>query len=617
MKPTIINMQDAFAISRDVYEPSDIEAQECIDMYHNRQYTQAELDVLTSRDQPVETFNIIKMFSNAVEGYMESTVHDVQIAPRYMSNPASALLLNDTVGYVLDTNEFEMEGAKCVLDGILTGKLCVDYDIVDTEEVDTFGRKVKELRINHLPAMRTRIDPMSEKDDMSDAVHWHSWKWVSAEEFKNTWGSRKEARATSYSTYGVDDKMTEFENKYNIRFHGKFNEWDNYLVIRTVMRDGDKTYSVIWHEDMILEKKLIPYKKVQSPIRVVKLSRSDKAEHYGLFREIIESQKAINQALIQIQLLINTKKAFVEKDAVEDVDVFRDEFNRVNEVVQVKDLEGFKIEDLSKDVLQQYTIIDKGLERCKTVLGINDSFLGQAFAADSGRKVNLQANSSKSQMTPIVKRIKFFYKMVGTDTVNFIQQYYTSSQILRVSDKVNGDRFLALNQPIQMPTGNVDAQGQMETNPVFDEEIDPDTGEAMEDGDGNILMTPVADPDTDIRFQTVDVKVEAVPYNNAAEQNQLLFETFLNGPTGQSVLQTNPAGYFKIAGMNVAEFGTKSAPAIAEVLYQTGQMVGGGQMDPSLAQAGGDVQAIQGGALGGSNGGGPKSQQLQIPTGGK
>ena len=617
MRPTIINCQDAYAISRSVYKSSDEEAQEAIDMYHNRKYTQAELDVLNSRDQPVETFNIIKMFSNAIEGYMESTVHDVQVQPRYMSNPASALLLDDVVSYVLDTNEFEMEGAKCVLDGILTGKLCVDYDIVDTKEVDTFGRKVKELRINHLPAMRTKIDPMSEKDDMSDAVHWHTWKWVSAEEFKNTWGNKQERRAEAYSTYGTDDPMTDFENRYGIRFQGKFNTWDNYLVIRTIMRDGDKTWSIIWHEDIILEKKLIPYTNVQSPIRVVKLSRSDKAEHYGIFREVIETQKAINQALIQIQLLINTKKAFVEGDAVENIDTFRDEFNRVNEVVVVKDLEGIKIEDLSKDVLDQYHIIDKGLERCKTVLGINDSFLGQAFAADSGRKVNLQTNSAKSQMTPIVKRIKFFYKMVGTDVVNFVQQYYTSSQILRVSDKVNGDRFLALNQPIQMPNGQVDEQGQMVTNPVFDEELDPDTNEPMEDKDGNILMTPVADPDTDIRFQKVDIKVEAVPYNNAAEQNQLLFETFLNGPTGQAVLQTHPAGFFKIAGMHVAEYGTKSAPAIAQVLFETGQMVGGGQMDASLAQAGGDVQSIMGGALGGSNGGGPKSQQLQLPKGGK
>jgi len=611
MKPTIINLQDSYAISRDVYKSSDEEAQVAIDMYHNRQFTQAEIDVLESRGQPVETFNIIKMFSNAIEGYMESTVHDIQVSPRYMSNPTAALLLNDVVKYITDTNEFDNEGSKSVLDGILTGKMCVFYDVVDTKNTDAFGRKVKELKIEYVPSNRVRTDPMSERDDMSDARFWHMWKWVDAEEFKRKWGSRKEARAESYSTYGTEDVAAEFENKYGMRLTGKFNRWDNYLVVHTIMRDGDKTWSVLWHNDIILEKKLIPYKEVQSPIRAIFMSRSDKAEHYGIFREVIESQKAINQAIIQIQLLINTKKAFVESGAVEDVEEFRQAFMRVNEIVEMTDIQGFKIEDLSREVQQQYLIVDRALDRVQKVLGINDSFLGNAFASDSGRKVNLQQAASSSQMTPIVKRIKLFYKLVGQDIVNFVQQYYTSAQILRVSDKVNGDNFLALNQPMMMPQPDGSEQ------PVFDEEIDPDTGEPMEDEAGNILMTPLNDPDTDIQFMEVDIKVEAVAHNNAKEQNQLMFETFLNGPTGQAVLQTNPAGYFKIAGMNVSEMGTKNAPQIAKILLETGQMVGGGQMDPSLAMAGGDAQAVMGGALGGSNGGGPKSQTLQIPSGGK
>ena len=614
MKPTIENLQDSYAISRDIYKESDTEAQEVVDMYHNRQYTQEEIDILTERGQPLETFNIVRMFSNAMEGYMESTVHDVQVQPRYMSNPASALLLNDVTSYVFESNHFDMEGSKAVLDGVLRGKMCVFYNVTDSGAKDQYGRNIKELSIEHVPSNRVRIDPMSEKEDGSDSRFWHMWKWVDSEEFKRRWGSRKEARATSYSTYGTEDRHTEFENKYGMRLVGKFNEWDNYLVMHTIMRDGDKTWSCLWHNDIMLEKKLVPYKKVQSPIRVVLMSRSDRAEHYGLFRDVLESQKSINQAVIQIALLVNTKKAFVESDAVNDVDVFRDEFNRVNEVVVVKDLEGIKIEDLSKDVLAQYSIIDKALERIKAVLGVNDSFLGQTFASDSGRKVNLQQNASKSQMSPIVKRIKFFYKMVGTDVVNFIQQYYTAEQILKVSDKVNGDRYLALNQTMGMPTGQVDEMGNPIESPVFDEEIDPDTNEPMEDEEGNILMTPLNDPDTDIRFLEVDVKIEAVPYNNAAEQNQLLFETFINGPLGQAVLQTNPAGFYKVAGMQISEFGTKNSADIAQVLYETGQQVGGGQMDPSLAQAGGDMQAVQGGALGGSNGGGPKSQQLQIPT---
>ena len=616
MKPTIKNLQDSFTVSKNVYKDPDIEAQEIVDAYHNRQYTQVEIDVLTERVQPVETFNVIKTYANAIGGYFNNVVNTVKVTPRYMSNPTSALLLDDVTQFVLEENEFDSEASKVVLDGLLTGKMCVYYKIEDTGAVDAYGRKIKSLKIEHVPAWQVRIDPMSFRDDRADAMFIHRWEWVSEEEFVAKWGTYKKNKAEAYSTEGVEDSVTEFENRYGTRLVGKFEEWNTYLVVNTIMRDGDKTWSVVWHNDVILEKKLVPYDKVQFPYRVVLMSNSDKAEHYGPFRDVIETQKAINQALIQIQLLINTKKAFVEADAVENVQDFTKQFNRVNSVVVVEDLNGIQIEDLSRSVLEQYSIIDNALNRIQKVLGVNDSFLGSTFASDSGRKVNLQQNASKSQLTSIVDKVRFMYKMVGTDTVHFIQQYYTSSQILRMRDPINGEKYLSLNQPLTIPTGQVDQYGQPIEQPVFDEEIDPDTGEPLEDEEGNIIMVPLNDPDTDIRFLDVDVKVIAVPYNNADEQNQLLFETFLNGPTGQAVLQTNPAGYYKIAGMQISEMGTKNSQAIAQVLLETGQLVSQGQMDPSLAM-GGDPQAVLGGALGGSNGGGPKSQQLQIPTGGQ
>jgi len=616
MKPTIENLQDAFAISRDVYLASDVEAQEIVDMYHNRQYTQAEIDVLNTRGQPVETFNVIKTFSNAITGYFDSVVNTIIARPRHTSNPTAALVLNDTIQYTLDSNEFETEVSKVELDGLLIGKMGVYYEVVDTNNKDAFGRAVKEIKISHVPAHELKTDPMARLDDMSDARFTSRWRWVDEEEFNTRWPNvstenhkgRGTKVAESYSTAGVEDNGADFENRYGIRLRGKFKEWNNYLVVHTIMRDGDTFWSIVWHNNIILEKKKVPFKV--NPYRVVMLNHSDKAEFYGAFREIVETQKAINQALIQIQLLINTKKAMIERDAVGDVDEFKEAFNKVNAVVIVEDIQGVKVEDLSRDVLAQYSIIDKGLARIKTVLGVNDSFLGQAFASDSGRKVNLQQNSSKSQLTVLVKRMQFLYKMIGEDIVKLIQQYYTANQIIRLSDRINGDRYVELNKPLLMPKPDGSA------TPVFDEEIDPATGKPMEDANGNIMMTPLNDPDTDVQFLDVDIKIETVPYDNAAEQNQLLFETFLNGPTGQAVLQTNPAGYYKIAALQISETGTKNSQDIAQVLAQTAQLVSQGQMDPSLAQTGGDMQAIMGKALGGSNGGGPKSQQLQIPTGG-
>ena len=171
-----------------------------------------------------------------------------------------------------------------------------------------------------------------------------------------------------------------------------------------------------------------------------------------------------------------------------------------------------------------------------------------------------------------------------------------------------------------MPTGQVDPEtGEPIEQPVFAPEEDPETGKYMTDRDGNIMLTPLNDPDTDIKYSEVDLKVVSSQANNAEERNQLLLETVINGPAGQSLLQMNPGGYMQATAMMIQESGTKHSPAIAKLFNDTAAMINNGQIDPMLAMSGGDMQAIMGAAMGGDSGGsnavqGKKSQQLQVPT---
>ena len=116
----------------------------------------------------------------------------------------------------------------------------------------------------------------------------------------------------------------------------------------------------------------------------------------------------------------------------------------------------------------------------------------------------------------------------------------------------------------------------------------------------------------------MDIKVESVAIDNTSEKDQLVLETVINGPIGQALLQMNPAGYMMASSLSLRNYGAKFSNVISDILQQTALMVNQGQMDPTLAMAGGDMGAILGGSLGGSNGNsvnGPSSQQLQVPTG--
>jgi len=217
-------------------------------------------------------------------------------------------------------------------------------------------------------------------------------------------------------------------------------------------------------------------------------------------------------------------------------------------------------------------------------------------------------------------RVTYTNKMIGWDIVNLIQQYWTAEDMIKVSDPVNGIRYARMNVPIQMPTGQIDPNtGEPITQPIMAPEEDPETGDYLKDKDGNIILTPLNDPATDVKYSEIDLTVVSSQTNNAEERNQLLLETFINGPIGQTMLQMDPAGYLQAAAMMVQESGTKHAPALAKLLRDTAMKISNGEIDPMLAMSGGDIQAIIGGAMGGSNGGsnavqGKKSQQLQVPT---
>jgi len=621
LAPLLMQCRDYYKISEQEYRPTIAEGRETIDLYNNRQYTAAQLAKLAENGQPAETYNIIKMFSNAIIGYLESQITTINISPRYNGSSVTALLLNDLVKFTLDQNDFDAMNKKLKLDGLLTGLMVCEEEVVHTGNYDRYGRKLYEINLQHIPSWQVRLDPHSTLDDYSDARFIHHFKWVPEEEVLRLYGQATMDRLTEYYNFLDGDTEADYEREYKAgRDEGRYRQYDNYLIVRTITEFDGKVYSVTWCDEVELERKEITFKKVRFPIRVIKLSSSDIAEYYGPFRDITETQKAINQALLQIQLLVNTSKAFVEDNAVEDIDEFKELFNRINAIIPVTDLQGIRVEDMSRDVIQQYTIIDAALQRIKAVLGINDSFLGQTFASDSGRKVAMNTASSGSQLTFIVDRMRFMYKMIGQDLVNLMQQYYRGEQIFRIADPLNAEHYISINQPIQMPTGEVNPNtGQPVTRPILEEELDPETGEPLEDEEGNIIVTPLGEPDSSIEFSEVDIKVEVSNANNAAEKNQLLLETVINGPIGQAMLQMNPAGMMKTVAMQVSEMGTKHSLEVAKILMETASMLEKGQIDPRLASVGADLQAILGGTMGGNNGaggstGGTMQQAPESPT---
>ena len=586
MKIDIETLKDSFQLGHDSFEESRKEALKVMDLYHNRHYTDAQLAILNTRGQPAETFNVIKMFGRMLLGYYSTVINTIKVNPAQFDDIQTAAILHDLVNQTFRVNNFVSEGDKIKLDCILTGLMCSYVNVSKTGETDEFGRPKYKIEINHIPAMEIVMDPMSRLDDYSDARYIHRFKWMAKEQVIKQFGKEKTAKLQEYDNH-VNIDEAEFEYTYNVRFQGRYRQYENYLVVHTIITDDkDKTWSIFWSGDYILSKKEITYKEVKNPYRVQKLNTSNKVEHYGIFREVIETQNAMNQALIKIQTMVNTQKAFVETTAVDNIANFTNQFNRVNAVIPVKNLAGIKIENLTREVLDQYTIIDKALDRIQRVLGINDSFLGMAYASDSGTKVKLQQNASAVALRYVTSKVESFYRLLGWDIMNLIKQYYTAHDVLRIADTYEGQKWLEINQPLMIPTGNINPQtGQPEMRPVYEEVLDPETQEPIVSEDGSIVMAPIPTRGTEIAFTKADIEVDTVAYNDEDERNQVMIEQFLNGPIGNMLSQINPVGYFKASELSIKNIKSKYSMEIGDILNETAQMLGGNpQMQQQMQQ---------------------------------
>ena len=303
--------------------------------------------------------------------------------------------------------------------------------------------------------------------------------------------------------------------------------------------------------------------------------------------------------------MINTQKVFIEDGAVDNVEDFTRLVNRVGAVIPVLQLSKIKLENMAKEVQDQYIIVDKAFDRIQRVLGINDSFLGMAYASDSGRKVKLQQSATIMSLRYITARIESFYSSLGRDMASLIKQYYTSNQVLRIADEVVGQRWIELNKPMEEFSGKFDQRGQPIMQPILVEQLDPASGEPIEDESGNIVLAPVSTPESDISYAEVDITVEAAAFNDEDERNQLLMETMMSGNMGQMMANVNPAGFFKIASFIARTTKTRYSPEISRVFEETASML---SQSPEASQ---QAQAMASGMPQGQQ---AMSQDLKLPT---
>jgi hypothetical protein len=328
------------------------------------------------------------------------------------------------------------------------------------------------------------------------------------------------------------------------------------------MKHKGKLYDIYWCGNHELHRSTLNYE----PYRCIRSNKGElKPEFYGIFREIIGTQQAVNQAILQIQLLVNAEKVFVDENTVDDLAEFTKLYNRVNAVIGMRDLDGYRIENFSQDIINQYHIIDAAIQRTQALLGINDSFLGLAAASDSGRKVQLQQKSSVVALRYFTKPIEHIYSIIGEDIIRLSRQYMTAHRILRLQTDIGKDTWVEINKPFFMPRAYLDHNNNIVYDMVLEPKMVNDTTFEL-DPDGNIVHTVVNEPETDITTEIdVDIEVKTSAFGETEEIQRVVLESMMNGNPGVMLQQFSPARYAKLIEIYAKSLKSEFSPELVEL----------------------------------------------------
>jgi len=161
-------------------------AKEDRDFYWSRQWAEEDKNKLTSQGRPVLTFNEIKPAVNLVSGIQRQNRTDIKVLSRtgdtHVGQVFSALIKE-----IEDQSNAEFEYSRQFLDGIIEGKGFLVFGVEYDKDIIN-----GDITIQREKPGRVKVDPSSEKYDISDAEYTIVESWHTKEKLKLQYPDKKE-----------------------------------------------------------------------------------------------------------------------------------------------------------------------------------------------------------------------------------------------------------------------------------------------------------------------------------------------------------------------------------------------------------------------------------------
>lgn len=428
------------------------EAERARDYVDGKQLTEAEVEALKKRGQPVIIINRIRRKIAWLKGLEIKQRTDPKAFPREPGDEQAAEAATDALRFVADNTRFDRK-KTAVWENMLVegfGGLEIIHRVKRSSFMNTTALSAPDVEIivNHYPWDRLFYDPYSREHDFSDARYLGAVVWVDKDELIEQYPDKKaviegmqtEAEAAMHDTY--DDRP-----RHGLWYDTKRNR------IRTVLmwyRRGD-----VWSWCKFVQKDKLEggespytdeYGESVCPLLMQSLYVGRDNDRYGVVRDMFGPQDEVNKRRSKALHLMTMRQVRVSPGSSQSRAEISRELAKPDGIVEA-DKDEFEVLPTNDMAAGHVNLLQEAKNEID-LMGANAALEGETGESQSGRAVLARQQGGMIEIAPEMDELRDFTQRCFEAMWQRIKQFWTAEKWVRVTDDERNVRFAAMNRPI-------------------------------------------------------------------------------------------------------------------------------------------------------------------------
>jgi len=430
------------------------------DYYDGKQLTAEEKKVLAARGQPEIIDNVIKPAIDHLHGTEVQRRTDPKALPRTPRHEQDAESITDALNFVEGKTGFDRTASACWRDKLIEGICGVDVGVEDVNgKFEVYVRPIAWNRLGY--------DPHSVSPDFSDARYLYYLTWMDADEARAMWPDKE-----AVIVQAMDRPQSSTDTYDDVPRYAWTDSKRKRVKICYVYYKWPSELGLLWHKaimvgsDFVEEPQPSPYLddtgQPECPLVFSSMYVDRDGNRYGMVRNLVTLQDAINKRQSKLLDMLNRRQVIATKGAVEDVRLAKAELAKTDGWIE-RTQQGEVTLVPQVDHAQGHFALLAEARASVGRLGPAPIERGKPEGgAPSGRAVLALEQAGNVEQAPAFDEHSWFKRRVYQAIWNRIRQYWTEERWIRVTDDVNGVKFVGLNKPVtfgEMALEQMQAQG--------------------------------------------------------------------------------------------------------------------------------------------------------------